>query len=883
MNRPDLKQLIAGFLLIAAAMSSSALFFSFQKPTGSAGDLVGAQNSEQPSVPTNAFVELPDRTKQPSSTLTAVPGIFPENAAVSDNLTDGLVALLGEKIADNNPTGPTNPDGTLNLSDLDANELADYFAQHAGQAADIPDWEGEINAQHITVLTKYTTEDINTYNKQINSLLELYALQTSRLKDSGTPTSLDLGGVSFSAVHQQGLKLVVPESVAGFHWSLMKLIAYQQKALETAKLAETDPVRASLILRGQEPNFLAALQLLVNESQRKTDIRGISLQKENEFVAMIQRIIGIQTAHAQWLVVDPVDEGRSVWEWVQKIATELLKDRLVHKLVQQTIKWIQGGGSPQFVTNFKGFMTGVAEDEAGRMIDRFAPRLCQSFGPLVSVAVIPVDYSKDFDAGPTCTLDQVVGNVRAFAESFENGGWVAYGAAMQPSNNFFGAMIQMSDIVDIESEKKAEATKSDVESSHGFLSSKECIESVSEYDQCVESLTGQDIAAGLKCSNQMSKEKNICVKYRNTTPGETLVGAIKDSGAAPLLRIVNADDLVALANALINAALSKLVKLGASTISKGILGLDMGTYEDSPDKCAGLTGEQLTACQSQWQEVTCTPKNISAPVNVTVTGSAQIPGTPGTGGTGGADCSSCGGMSGTCCGSAADCPGLNFYGIPSGDCPNGCYGPGSPPNCSGTPGTPGTPGGSAPVSGTGTGSITFPNGADCTGGGTGGGSSGGSCDGENCGSDDCLCKVRDQISQSDFCFLGDIQNAINAAIDDWKGHSPNGEQDPATGIVGAPFGGCQGSYTRPCVYDVAAFHGAVLAHLSGGQEVGEEICVTGPSCKSTCSYGSPTDCRTGLQHAAGDACTAATRRECSKIEASNNTIMFNNANSICPG
>src|SRR3989344_5464367 len=426
---------------------------------------------------------------------------------------------------------------------------------------------------------------------------------------------------------------------------------------------------------------------------------------------MVSRISGIQTAHAQWIVFDPVNEGRSIWEWIKKIATELLKDRLVHKLVQQTIKWVQGGGKPQFVTNFKGFMTGGAKDEAGRMIDKYAPQLCQSFGPLVQVAVIPIDPARELDAGPNCTLDQVVGNIHAFTQSFENGGWVAYGAVMQPSNNFFGAMFELSGIVDTESEKKREASKSDVESSHGFLSSKECIKWTSEYTQCVESLGGS--TGGLRCSDQMSKENNICLEYRNTTPGETLVGAIKDSGAAPLLRIVNADDLVALANALINAALTKLVKLGSSTISKGILGLDMGAYEDAPDKCEGLSGEQLVACQKEWQDVTCTEKNITAPVNVTVTGSAgPLPG--GGGGGGGGVCNSCGAMGWSCCGDAAQCPGLNFYGIPLTDCFNGCWGPTTPNSCGGGGG--GGGGGSAPVSGPGPGTTTFPNGADCTGG-----------------------------------------------------------------------------------------------------------------------------------------------------------------------
>jgi hypothetical protein len=836
MNPSTLKQLIAGFLLIAATVTSSALFLTMdvqKRPN------VGLPNHGPSEIPANAFVELPDRTTEREVPKPGfVPNVFPENAVASDNLTDGLIALLGERIAEENPEGPTNPDGNLNLSALNANELADYFAQNAGPAAELPDWEREANAQHITVLTKYTTEDINFYNKQVNALLEFYGPQAAVLRDNITPTTAALQNLQFGEAYRRGTKIIVPEPVAGFHWSLMKLLAYQQKAVETARLAETDPVRAALIMQAQEQNYLAAIQLLVNESQRKTDIRGISVGELPFLANIVNQALGIRTAHAQWLVIDPADIARMVWEFLKKLATELLKDRLVHKLVQQTITWIQGGGKPQFVTNFKGFLTGVAEDEAGRMIEKFAPRLCQSFGPLVRVAVIPVNPARDLDVGPTCTLDQVVSNIRAFAQSFENGGWIAYGAALQPSNNFFGAMIQMSDIVDLESAKQREAKKTDVESSSGFLSSKECIKWTSECKMCLESIpSGKSCLCGTTGPPALSEENNICLEYRNTTPGETLVGAIKDSSAAPLLRIVNADDLAALANALINAALSKLVKLGASTVSKGLLGLDMGNYKEAADKCAGLTGEQLAACQKEWQDVNCTETTVTAPVNVGVTVDTE-------------------------------------------------------PVCITDPDTGvETCGGGGPASGTGSGSITFPNAADCTGGPIdpgGGGGGGGSCDGENCNRDDCLCKIRDGISPSDSCFSGDIWGAVDATIAAWRQNSPNGELDPSTGLIGAPYGNCQGSGTRPCVHAdyIQTFKDAVGSRIGGGLSVdtsGDEVCVTGSCGKQTCSHGSPSDCRPGLQHAPGDSCVGpGTRRECAKLDSSQNWIMFNNFNSICP-
>jgi hypothetical protein len=184
-----------------------------------------------------------------------------------------------------------------------------------------------------------------------------------------------------------------------------------------------------------------------------------------------------------------------------------------------------------------------------------------------------------------------VSNIRAFAQSFENGGWIAYGAALQPSNNFFGAMIQLSDILDLEAAKKQESARGDVESSSGFLSNKECVRwDDSEYDICLAQLSDYCQTNNLSVDDCYALEDafcggmdtgNTCAEYRNTTPGETLYGALGDSIKAPLERIVNAKDLIALLNALLNAALGKLTALGKSFVSKGILGVDAGAaYAD---------------------------------------------------------------------------------------------------------------------------------------------------------------------------------------------------------------------------------------------------------------------------------------------------------------
>ena len=63
------------------------------------------------------------------------------------------------------------------------------------------------------------------------------------------------------------------------------------------------------------------------------------------------------------VVIDPTHIAATVggwakeaWRWVKdnlvKVLLANLKKRLLDKLVDETVKWIQGGGNPRFVTDW---------------------------------------------------------------------------------------------------------------------------------------------------------------------------------------------------------------------------------------------------------------------------------------------------------------------------------------------------------------------------------------------------------------------------------------------------------------------------------------------------------------------------------------------------
>ncbi len=589
MNGVNVKNLIAGFLLLAVAITSSAVFLLAQENIGV--DMATQPQNITRELPENVFVENPGAENpafyEAGKNLLATnqeAGPDPLEAA-GDNLTEKLIASLGGQLEQMNPEGPFAVNGEPGLRSPDIETiLADLGG--AGQLARlVPDWESEIIFLYRPKLVAGSRpEDMTAYRAAHKRLLDTYFnVDPERIIVSFKPEDLPIATAIRDA---QGIS--VPEPFAEYHGSLLKVLAYQKKTIELFRLTETDPLKASIIADVQEENYFAAVALFEQESRRAAQL-GLFGPNENAslLASTFYAVFGIPTANAGWVTFNLIRLARAVWKYLKQEVLGVLKEVLVHRLVTQTIKWIQGGGKPQFVTNWKAFLTGVAKDEAGKMMDKYAPRLCQSFGPLVQVAVIPVDYGRDMNVGPTCTLDQVVGNVRQFMDSFESGGWIAYGAAMQPSNNFFGAMFQLSGIMEKEAETKKEGTKSDIESSSGFLSNKECIKwKDSEYDTCLAQLNDYCQTNNLSIDDCQSlldpfcggmSTGNDCEEFRNTTPGETLYGAIGDSIKAPLERIVNAKDAIALLSVLLNAALSKLSQLGKSTVSKGILGLDSGT------------------------------------------------------------------------------------------------------------------------------------------------------------------------------------------------------------------------------------------------------------------------------------------------------------------
>jgi hypothetical protein len=88
----------------------------------------------------------------------------------------------------------------------------------------------------------------------------------------------------------------------------VKILVYDKNFFQLLTLAQTDPVKASLIFQAEDTQFDLAQQEFAADSQEIAS-GTVSIQDNtpppNKLVAMVDSALGIPTAHAQLTVFDP--------------------------------------------------------------------------------------------------------------------------------------------------------------------------------------------------------------------------------------------------------------------------------------------------------------------------------------------------------------------------------------------------------------------------------------------------------------------------------------------------------------------------------------------------------------------------------------------------
>lgn len=271
--------------------------------------------------------------------------------------------------------------------------------------------------------------------------------------------------------------------------------------------------------------------------------------------------------------------------WSFDILLTTIKRRLLDVIVDQIIVWIQGGGAPRFVSDWSGFLSDAGNEIAGEFIrETGAGFLCQPFSLRLQVGLLPVPK---FSERARCTLDQITGNIENFYNDFRNGRWLAFSTALQPQNNFFGAIILAQEEADIRITKEIEGLTNKVLSGGGFLGTRKC-------DEDPENPGGFDHDGDRTGGDILSTCKD-------TTPGGLAGHAVKTALIDTEFDfIVNAQDLSAYAAAIANAGFNRLIAEGAGLLGVSAPAAPSGGVISSRTfgACVGLASPALETCIS---------------------------------------------------------------------------------------------------------------------------------------------------------------------------------------------------------------------------------------------------------------------------------------------
>lgn len=278
-----------------------------------------------------------------------------------------------------------------------------------------------------------------------------------------------------------------------------------------------------------------------------------------------------------WGVIQPYMDK------VGKALFALLKKKILDLLVDDIVTWIQGGGTPQFITDWKAFAEKVVDQAGGEFVDQILGLgiLCNRFGAQLRLMLAK---PKTFNT-VKCTLTKIGTNIENFFDNFSNGGWTNWIALNESQNNLYGAYLTIADQrLAIES-AAARAAQNEGTASAGFLGDKICLAR-----QCPDS--GPERYTGVGGWKESELGQCVCLNWQIRTPGRIAADAISMAVVdVPILGVLSAREYSEYLGAIADAAINRTLKEGFLYIKTNAT--KRGTIANDLAKTAQAVGSLL--------------------------------------------------------------------------------------------------------------------------------------------------------------------------------------------------------------------------------------------------------------------------------------------------
>ncbi|HVN26555.1 MAG TPA: PKD domain-containing protein [Candidatus Paceibacterota bacterium] len=660
----DVKKLITGFLILAAAASVSAVLVmniggsGSVAGTDSSGTLAanGQAGSQESQSPTQTPLQNQNAFLPAVAVANGVEVISDDvpttSISLSDdsNLTNALAETYLDGVISANPNGATpDANGNPNLAQPDINAIAMQVANATATAGlQIPDWTLEANMQPIRIATSSSGDDIAQYGKALNDVLTKHFVSTN-LSEAVDSLGTDPGQMAAINTQIQGslgdvLALRVPSQLADFHKSLVMMLVYEKNSLQLAEGANADPVKTGIIFKEEQAKYQAALQNLQLQMQKASQVGLYFGKNSNEDVSasisFVDNILGIHTAHAIFglgdITFDPSVFAEIVLQHVNDIILQILKNALTALVQQHVLKWIQGSGAPRFVQQWGVALVQSYTQGALNYLNSNFACVNPSILPQIQVTLSTfynVNAGNNYCAG---TFTAALGgySLSQFYQNFSNGGWLAFGVNALPVNNYYQSLYFQAQIADQNARNAQLAATTQLTSSQGFTGDGVCADGSdpkSGYHlECRTPSGANAYPNGGSCNAGDTpvyvSNGGSCAdgsEPKTTTPGITTGYSLSSILDSPIKLITSADDIAGLLNALTDSLLNSLSSLAVNTATQAINSGLSGTNPSSIQS-GGATAPVIP--------LSCNPtaQNTSSSVSIFVSANGGKSGANGT-------------------------------------------------------------------------------------------------------------------------------------------------------------------------------------------------------------------------------------------------------------
>ena len=461
------------------------------------------------------------------------------------NLTDALATNFVNGVVVANPSGPTgtDADGNPTFNPPDVNALAESIANTTNtQNVSIPDWDIEAESIPITVIATSSNAALTTYGNAITSIVNSHLNDNSQVQSivgdqTGGTSASDLTFVEsqVQSALQDISSLKVPTPAVAYQKSLLADLVYEKNLIQLNNLAQTDPVKAALVFQQEDEKFYSVQTNFLDQGQSLAS-KTISLQQnspdgQNVFLSFLGGIFGVQPAHAQVIVSDPVleaalppaaaaqsaaletqtadlsgiqlplenanetlqlsDHAVAVGGWsglfsalsaisvqnmgmrleaiLKNTLLQILKNTLITIIQREVLTWIQGSGAPRFITNWGTQLVNAAQTSALNAIN--AQMSCGVFPSFIPQ--IKLTLNAFYKPGNNSCANQFAAalgsnSFQQFYNNFANGGFVAFGASTLPSGNPYGQQFFSAQTVSFAYNNQQAASQLKAQTSNGF-------------------------------------------------------------------------------------------------------------------------------------------------------------------------------------------------------------------------------------------------------------------------------------------------------------------------------------------------------------------------------------------------------------------------------